>query len=173
ELKIANSELKRHLASFELLSETIRLVSDLDVADALLDLAVDTLAYQLEVQQALLLLESHSGWRAARTIGWSCPSGTVTVRNPLLDGTTMDPVMLGPERQSDLQALFDGLKIPGPPPECGVALPLRSRCETHGFILVFEEGLCAIDSDERVRLLGLLAAQVAAPIALFREEIAG
>ncbi|MEM7262662.1 MAG: hypothetical protein AAF488_11775, partial [Planctomycetota bacterium] len=172
ELKKANGELKRHLTSFELLSETSRLVGDLDSLDQVLDLAVSALEYQLERNPGVLLIDQGSEWSIARTIGLGPVAVSVaTLPSEMFDRSTMDPRFLDEGDRSTLAALFRNLGVPEASLPDGVLIPMRARGETFAYLLVLEPEVDAADAAGRVRFLSLVAAQIAAPLALFKDGI--
>ncbi len=170
ELKHSNVDLKRHLAAFDILAETGRILGDLDGAEPILDLTMETLEHQLYVQRCVLFVESEPGWRACRSIGLGLTGACVT--NGLLCSDQLDPKIVKEKDGRALSCLLRDIGVTEEIPSMGVVIPLRARCEVQALLVILEPGLGEPATLNRIRMLSLLAAQVAAPLTLHREQTA-
>lgn len=167
ELKTSNGTLKRHLAELETLYEAARLVEDMEDLGAVVELLLQTLQHHAQIPAAALFLLE----------GGSCVlRGSMGFDDPL--PSALAPAWGKPsdeESAAELLALdpstLAALGAPRTPQSSGERrlsrLPLRAGGHELGFVLVQTAGAVPLPPD-RVRLLRLLVAQLASPIALLR-----
>lgn len=164
ELKRSNTTLKKNVAELEVLYETGRMLAELDGFDSLVDLTMQTLQHQFQIPAAMLLLPSGESWRPYRAIGFQGDAWTqILVPTPALCDQE-EPETLS---ECTAAALLD-LEVPDAENPAPWLLPLRALNKCHGMLVLYG----GKDLATKHRQLRLLAAQVAAPVALHRIEVA-
>ncbi|MEM7166057.1 MAG: response regulator [Planctomycetota bacterium] len=174
ELKEMNGRLKRHVIELEVLYENGKVLGELATLEQLTAFTMQTIEHQLHVAQAILVTQGSAdgSWLVQGTAG----VGGLEIGDEL---APMTALLAGMGREQ--QDLFDVdsnrlpesselLRQVGAPPESMILVaPLRAQGDTHGYLVVVTDK--DETTDERTRLLRLIAAQIAAPVRLLRKEM--
>ena len=174
ELKSSNTRLKRHLADLEVIYDTGRLLAEMEDTRAALDLTGATLRHQLGIEPALVLLKDPVGWQAYSTSGED--PGKVIAPVPADSGLLAanvlerESALVETEEFADLSKILEKAGLSPAEHPHAVLIPLKAGGDLVGLLVTLHPAN-AEPGEDRLRLLVLVTAILAAPLALLRERV--